>query len=680
MSALKWMPFAPTLPAGSKALKTLLQFAAAFGVPSDSDTDQERNVAAERLRRCGLQAAAECKGTERPPLVAAIHVLADLVKQGWRVRVSRKAVKIARPQVKHDEGDSLRQRVRSQLHAERDEQLRQPPVREFVRSMETRRFFLDQFVSIFSLMRDGQELAERLRALRELPTDAERLQAVPSVIRPYLQFVTEEDRCPHTGLRLVDVWRYFRHTWANPYKSVPGRTMMVLVRDAAVPFHPVIGIAALSSAAVARAARDRKIGWTAENVLELMKQRPTSDLAAWLKATVDEAIQEVYIADLLRLELLSMETLHRPTLETVKVLETQAKEQRKRHYRMMEAKDYKRMPPPEKMTAAEWVRQAESLLFLSKRCQELALLLKARMTLRNFFAERPSKEGLTRLIETGEGRDAVMRVVRKVKADRVGTAIADLTICGAVPPYNEVLGGKLVAMLMASPEVVQEYRRRYGGVPSVIASSMAGRAVIRPADLVFIGTTALYAQRPTQYDRIRIPLDPDGPPDGPSVRYEYLGRTRGVGTFQFGKKTVEALGRLLANSRRGQRVNSVFGEGTNPRLRKIRDGLDTLGLSSDELLKHGGPRLVYGVELAATVGEYLLGMEKRPRYYLPMKAPGAVTQQIAVWWARRWVLPRVTREETLQRLALHNLIYPITHGARISQPRHDADQPDLFGE
>src|SRR2546423_12894361 len=132
---------------------------------------------------------------------------------------------------------------------------------------------------------------------------------------------------------------------------------------------------------------------------------------------------------------------------------------------------------------------------------------------------------IVQFVSTRDGRDAVAKIVRKAKADRVGTAIADLTVCGGVPPYNEILGGKLVAMLMTSPEVVVEYRRRYGGVPSVIASSMAGRPVVRPADLVFVGTTSLYAQRPTQYDRIAIPLDPDGPPGGPAVRYEYLGRT-----------------------------------------------------------------------------------------------------------------------------------------------------------
>ena len=112
---------------------------------------------------------------------------------------------------------------------------------------------------------------------------------------------------------------------------------------------------------------------------------------------------------------------------------------------------------------------------------------------------------------------------------------------------------------------------------------------------MFIGTTSLYGQRPSQYDRISIPHDLDAEETGPGIRYEYLGRTLGIGTFQFNDQTVSELAVLLAQSKRGQQVNSVFGEGVNPRLRKIRDGLDALGLPTDDLLNHGGPRLVYGV-------------------------------------------------------------------------------------
>ena len=163
----------------------------------------------------------------------------------------------------------------------------------------------------------------------------------------------------------------------------------------------------------------------------------------------------------------------------------------------------------------------------------------------------------------------------------------------AMPPYNEILGGKLVAMLMIAPETVIEYRRRYAGLPSIIASSMAGRSLSRAADLVFIGTTSLYGQRPSQYDRISIPED-IGSQASMGLRFEYLGRTKGIGTFQFGDRTVAELAVLLAQSKRGQQVNSVFGEGVNPRLRKVRDGLDALGLPTDDLLNHGGPQLVYG--------------------------------------------------------------------------------------
>src|SRR5262249_61449169 len=106
-------------------------------------------------------------------------------------------------------------------------------------------------------------------------------------------------------------------------------------------------------------------------------------------------------------------------------------------------------------------------------------------------------------------------------------------------------------------------------------------------------------QRPSQYDRVSIPRTPEIADSGPGIRYDYLGRTRGMGTFQFGDQTVAELALLLAQSKRGQQVNSVFGEGVNPRLRKLRDGLDALGLSSDDLLNHGGPPRVYGVGLAA---------------------------------------------------------------------------------
>lgn len=104
---------------------------------------------------------------------------------------------------------------------------------------------------------------------------------------------------------------------------------------------------------------------------------------------------------------------------------------------------------------------------------------------------------------------------------------------------------------------------------------------------------------------------------------------------QFGTITVQELTRLIEQSENGLRVNSVFGEGVNPRLRKVRDGLDTLGFPSDSLLVHGSPRIVYGIPLARNFRQYLLGIDEKPAYYLSVKDPKAVIRQIFHWWAER---------------------------------------------
>lgn len=58
---------------------------------------------------------------------------------------------------------------------------------------------------------------------------------------------------------------------------------------------------------------------------------------------------------------------------------------------------------------------------------------------------------LRELLEDSEGRRVVAAIVKKAKADKVGVALADISVCGALPPYNEILGGKLVSMLLVSP-------------------------------------------------------------------------------------------------------------------------------------------------------------------------------------------------------------------------------------
>jgi hypothetical protein len=660
-----WIPFSPTK-LTDKAQAILLDAAARLQHASSEADNALRAVAIERLRRAEVARHATKRNPQNVRVLAAIHVLCDLGKQGWSVRQRKGVVQVGRLSNSLDpEQDRLR--IRQQLHAERDEQLRQESVRAFIKTMESRRVWNGKPVSIFSLMRDGRHLAEALRSGKD-------------AIEPILQFVSGEEICELTGFRLMDIWRYFRHTWSTPYKSVPGRTMMVIVRDKAAPFHPVIGIAALSSATVGLTVRDESIGWTFRQVANRIIADPSRKYATWMSRITDDAIDELYKKDLLADKILSLQTVKRPTPELIEELMALSRRHRKEHYRFMQGRDYKKNEPSNDASPEYWEDQARSLLFLSKREHELATLLQIRMSLDSQLGPDADGEKLVQFLRTREGRIALTKIIRKAKADRVGTVIADLTICGAIPPYGEILGGKLVAMLMASPEVTTEYQRRYRKSPSIIASSMAGKPLVRPSDLVYISTTSLYGRRPNQYDRIVVPLDRVFPGLTGSVRYDYLGRTRGLGTFQFGPETVEEMALLLARSSQGQRVNSVFGEGVNPRMRKVRDGLDELGLSSDAFLDHGAPRLVYGVQLIENLSDYLLGIAKTPRYFIKVRDMDAATRSISKWWFERWCRPRIEKQETLEQVESQTLVHPIRHSARVQLPPALTEERGLFEE
>ena len=180
-------------------------------------------------------------------LRAALCVLTDVARQRWSIRVADDVcVEVKRPD--GEQLDPLREkaRIRAQELVKRDEQLREPAKQNFIKGMEKRSVHGAHFVSIYSLMRDGRELARSLRATRTHHR-SERARALREVIDPYLQFVDDAEYCELTGLRLQDIWRYFRHTWTNQYTSTPGRSMGFLVRDRAREFHPVIGIGSLGS-------------------------------------------------------------------------------------------------------------------------------------------------------------------------------------------------------------------------------------------------------------------------------------------------------------------------------------------------------------------------------------------------------------------------------------------------
>ena len=109
-------------------------------------------------------------------------------------------------------------------------------------------------------------------------------EALLQLVRPVVHLCDDTVRCEHTGLRLMDIWRYFRHGWSLEYRSIPGCQMPLLLRNAARPNHPVIGIALLASPVVRMVSRDRWIGWLPKEFIQRLEANDGVGTRAALQA------------------------------------------------------------------------------------------------------------------------------------------------------------------------------------------------------------------------------------------------------------------------------------------------------------------------------------------------------------------------------------------------------------
>jgi len=648
----------------------LVPFTPAVGDAASDLCAFASRIAAGDLTGARRDLYARSSGTATTPvlrLLVAQSLLADLAEQGWGIESTCPTIALVAPTGNGNAADA-KERIRNAHLVERNTHLRQRPVHEFVASLEQRRLTGTGWHSVYSLMRDGSKLAASLQAAAQ-STDPDPLRAA---IDPYVVAVTPDGICPHTGLSLADVWRYFRLTWVNAPKSVPGRSMPILIRDRAAPNHPVIGIASLGSSVVQQGLRDTWIGWDSTTVIAQIVDRPTTTWARWILARLDALLAGIATADLVSDGTITRREIRTPTADTVERLRAAGVEARRLHELYPDATGHKR-------GHEDWKAASRTPLFTAKRCETLARLLGIRLAVVGAGLTTGTRAELQSALASSAFRFAVGQLARLTKAEHVGIDMMDITVCGAIAPYGHLLGGKLVCALLTSPEVVIEYRRRYGDQESIIASSVAGTAVRRAPNLVLLGTTSLYGSGSSQYNRIRIPLAELGAKGDGDLRYEELGLSKGYGSFHVSGTTVRLISTLLSRRKGGRKVNSIFGEGVNPLMRKIREALELLDLPSDTLLLHGAQRVVYGVPLARNFRDVLLGISERPSYFLPLAQAERATDALAAWWRRRWLAGRITRPGILDAVASHTLSYPVRHGARVPDVR-DEEQETLFDD
>jgi Domain of unknown function (DUF4338) len=616
----------------------------------DTHTGAGSAELARRLRKLASDWEGESWALE---LRAVSSVFSDLIDQGWAVAAVGPLVELTPPGLlmEDEKVEAAKERIRQALRVAQQRQLEEPSVKRFIAKMERQTSRPAGKGSIASVIEDGAALSLELAKLVNQPAE-DQISGLRGLISPSIEIVDDEAVCPHSGLRLLDIWRYFRHTWSLEYRSIPGRQLPILIRNAARRNAPVMGIAMLASPVVRLKARDDWIGWTVDAVAAAVREGRLrqSEIVEALATRLDCALTEIRSDDLL-----DPTSLRLPADADFRRLERRAggaaaarKREAVRNYDRMIADDgvirSARDETRQNIKNADLVALSEDPLFVQKRADTLLEILRAQQTFRESGALSREEEPLRRLLWHPLGRKALETALKEVRKAGLSSQVADLSVCGAVAPYGSLIGGKLVALLMASKEVRQAYHSRYTEQPSIISSQMAGRLIYRSADLQVLTTTSLYGNGSSQYNRLRLRAA-DHPSLSEDIEWQEVAHTLGYGTYHLSPSTLRLL-RDVADQRNGaRRINNRFGEGASPRMRQTREGLAALGIEPGHVMDHATPRILYGCDLNPAARPRLLGIDRGSP-----SAPQTV-DSIAAAWRERWLRGRISQPGVLEAVA-----------------------------
>jgi Domain of unknown function (DUF4338) len=217
-------------------------------------------------------------------------------------------------------------------------------------------------------------------------------------------------------------------------------------------------------------------------------------------------------------------------------------------------------------------------------------------------------------------RDHLIKWTHRTRGKRL-VNMMDAYVLGAVPPYNTLLGGKLIACLVRSREVYQDFTRSYGHTTGIISRRK------KKARLLAI-TTSSSLGRSSVYNRLKL---------GGVEYFTPIGYTGGWGHFHIPDDLFTDLREFLRQIGHPYPDLHRFGQGPNWRLRTTRAALSALGFRPD-MLHHGIQREVFLCTLASNALRILRTGKGRPQLSSLLTVPEI--GQLAV---QRWMLPRSIR-------------------------------------
>jgi len=200
--------------------------------------------------------------------------------------------------------------------------------------------------------------------------------------------------------------------------------------------------------------------------------------------------------------------------------------------------------------------------------------------------------------------------------------VLDCFVLGAVPPYRQLLGGKVIASMIRSSDVAEAFSAKYGNKPGLISNKN------KQASLSLVTVTSALG-RSSLYNRLIL--------QGAKY-FDEVGYTKGWGHFHISDDFFCELREYLRRRKHAYASANRFGDGPNWRLRVVREGIEALGFNPN-LLRHGIARQVFCCEMATNTRSFLRGESTSLDWY-PLKS----ASDVGLLACDRWLIPRASRD------------------------------------
>lgn len=225
--------------------------------------------------------------------------------------------------------------------------------------------------------------------------------------------------------------------------------------------------------------------------------------------------------------------------------------------------------------------------------------------------------------------------------------VMDAYVLGALPPYNTLLGGKMVACLVRSRQIYNQFTRTYGNATGIISGKAKNPRLL-------VVTTSSSIGRSSVYNRLNL--------DG-LLYFEPIGYTRGWGHFHISDDLFLELRAYLRTIGHKYADHHRFGQGPNWRLRTTRAALKALGFR-DNLLRHGIRREVFYCKLASNAAKILRTGKGRPDLSSLLTAA-----EVADLALERWILPRARRRPDFRTWRRSDVVQLLGNSIKLDQRR-----------